>query len=119
MTGMPDLMGDSRDGSPSVSEPAFLDLVYDELHRLASSLLRHERPAHTLQTSALVNEAFLRLNTTRTLRFEDRRHFLRLAARAMRQVLTDYARHHNAQKREGELIDLDAVQHEVITGEKV
>jgi len=63
---------DSKEGSPSSSEPAFLDVVYDELHRMASSFLSHERPAHTLQTSALVNEAFLRLSAAPSLRVEDR-----------------------------------------------
>src|ERR1017187_1414863 len=92
MTCLPDLLWDSNEHSPSASEPAFLDLVYDELHRMASSLLRHERAAHTLQTSGLVNEAFLRLSAARSLRVEDRQHFLRIAARSMRQILIDYAR---------------------------
>jgi len=119
MTGMPDLMGDSRDGSPSVSEPAFLDLVYDELHRLASSLLRHERPAHTLQTSALVNEAFLRLSAAHSLRVEDRQHFLRIAARSMRQILVDYARSRHTQKRDGlARVDLEDCRAELISTER-
>ena len=85
MTSLPDLLRDSNEGPPSTSAPAFLDLVYDELHRLASSLLRHERAAHTLQTSGLVNEAFLRLSAAHSLRVEDRQHFLRIAARSMRK----------------------------------
>ena len=92
MTCLPDLLWESKEGSPSASEPAFLNQVYDELHRLASSLLRHERAAHTLQTSALVNEAFLRLSAAHSLRVEDRQHFLRIAAHSMRQILIDYAR---------------------------
>src|ERR1035441_1208016 len=91
MTCLPDLLGDPNEGSPSASEPAFLDLVYDELHRMASSLLRHERPAHTLQTSALVNEAFLRLSAAHSLRVEDRQHFLRIAARSMRKSTTSWS----------------------------
>ena len=86
MTSLPDLLWESKQGPPSASAPAFVDLVYDELHRLASSLLRHERAAHTLQTSGLVNEAFLRLSAARSLRVEDRQHFLRIAARSMRQA---------------------------------
>ena len=111
MTSLPDLLWDSRDGSPSVRERAFLELVYDELHRLASSLLRHERAAHTLQTSALVNEAFLRLSAARSLRVEDRQHFLRIAARSMRQILIDYARGRHTQKRDGlARVDLETCQ---------
>src|ERR1022692_1987603 len=102
MTCLPDLLSDSNEHSPSASEPAFLDLVYDELHRMASSLLRHERPAHTLQTSALVNEAFLRL-----------------AARSMRQILVDYARSRHTQKRDGmERVALEACQTELIFTER-
>jgi RNA polymerase sigma factor (TIGR02999 family) len=119
MTGLPDLLGDSKGSSPSASEPAFLDLVYDELHRMASSLLRHERAAHTLQTSALVNEAFLRLSGAHSLRVEDRQHFLRIAAHSMRQILIDYARGRHAQKRDGlARVDLDDSQHELIATER-
>jgi RNA polymerase sigma factor (TIGR02999 family) len=111
MSCLPTLLWDSKAGSPSASEPAFLDLVYEELHRMASSLLRHERAAHTLQTSALVNEAFLRLSAAHSLRVEDRQHFLRIAAHSMRQILIDYARSRHTQKRDGlERVDLDACQ---------
>lgn len=103
----------------SPTEPAFLDLVYDELRRLASSLLRHERAAHTLQTSALVNEAFLRLSAAESLRVEDRQHFLRIAARSMRQILIDYARGRHTQKRDGmTLVDLEACQTELISSDR-
>lgn len=73
--------------------------VYDELHRLAAYFLRNERPNHTLQPSALINEAYLRMATHRTQAPVDRTHFVRLAARAMRQVLIDHGRGRNAQKR--------------------
>jgi len=119
MTALPDLLRDSKGSSPSASEPAFLDLVYDELHRVASSLLRHERAAHTLQTSALVNEAFLRLSALHSLRVEDRQHFLRIAAHSMRHILIDYARGHHAQKRDGlARVDLDDCQSELISPER-
>lgn len=78
--------------------------VYDELHRLASSFLRNERPNHTLQPSALINEAYIRLMTHRTHAAVDRHHFLRLAARAMRHVLIDYGRRHRAAKRDAALL---------------
>lgn len=81
-----------------------LNEVYDELHRLASSFMRNERPNHTLQPSALINEAYLRLMTHRANPAVDRHHFLRLAARAMRQVLIDYGRRHRAAKRDAALV---------------
>lgn len=119
MTSLPDLRWDAKDTPPSARERAFLELVYDELHRLAASLLRHERPAHTLQTSALVNEAFLRLSASHSLRVEDRQHFLRIAARSMRQILVDYARGRHAQKRDGVArVDLDDCQQELIVTER-
>src|SRR5580698_1234295 len=118
MTCLPDLLWDAKDGSRS-AEPAFLDVVYDELHRLASSLLRHERAAHTLQTSALVNETFLRLSAAHSLRVEDRQHFLRIAAHSMRQILIDYARGRHAQKRDGlARVDLDDCRDELISTQR-
>lgn len=74
--------------------------LYSELHKLASSFLRNERAHHTLQPSALINEAYLRLVEHKTIPANDRTHFLRQAARAMRHVLIDYARSHRAQKRD-------------------
>ncbi|MEO1086825.1 MAG: sigma-70 family RNA polymerase sigma factor [Acidobacteriota bacterium] len=80
-----------------------LPLVYDELRRLASSYLRRERRAHTLQATALVNEAYLRLMGPSLERavVDNRRHFFAIAARAMRRVLVDHARRHQADKRIG------------------
>ena len=119
MTSLPDLLWESKEEAPPSSKPVFLDLVYNELHRVASSLLRHERAAHTLQTSALVNEAFLRLSALHSLRVEDRQHFLRIAAHSMRHILIDYARGHHAQKRDGlARVDLDDCQSELISPER-
>lgn len=80
-----------------------LSEVYDELHRLASAFLRNERPNHTLQPSALINEAYLRMMAHKTHAAVDKHHFLRLAARAMRHVLIDYSRVHRAKKRDAKL----------------
>ena len=77
-------------------------LVYRELHGMAERLMSGERRGHTLQTTALVNEAWLRLVGAASTRFEDRRHFLRVSARAMRRVLIDHARARRAEKRHGE-----------------
>jgi RNA polymerase sigma factor (TIGR02999 family) len=75
--------------------------VYVELRRIAGGLLRDERADHTLQATALVNEAYLRLAGTREMRLENRRHFYGAAATAMRRILVDHARQRNAEKRGG------------------
>ena len=74
-------------------------MVYNELHRLAHSYLRRERPDHTLQTTALINEAYLRLVQQGPFQTQDRGDFLALAATLMRQILVDYARRRSAAKR--------------------
>jgi RNA polymerase sigma factor (TIGR02999 family) len=75
--------------------------VYTELRRMAGDLLRHERAGHTLQPTALVNEAYLRLTSLREMRIENRRHFYGAAATAMRRILVDHARQRRADKRGG------------------
>lgn len=82
-----------------------LEDVYVELHRLASSFLRNERAHHTLQPSALINEAYLRLVEHKTMPAVDRPHFIRQAARAMRHVLIDHARQKRARKRDQSLLE--------------
>src|SRR5712692_1172228 len=76
-------------------------LVYEELRRLAHHFMSGQRPDHTLQTTALVNEAYLRLVDQTRPSWQDRAHFFAVAARAMRQILVDYARSNRAQKRGG------------------
>jgi RNA polymerase sigma factor (TIGR02999 family) len=101
-------------GSASVSEllaawaardPSALDrlvpIVYDELRRLAHHYMRGERPGHTLQTTALVNEVYLRLAGIRGLQWRDRAHFFAMAGTLMRRVLVDYARRQGRTKRGG------------------
>ncbi len=78
-------------------------LVYDELHKLAGAYLRHERRGHTLQTSGLVNEAFVRL-IDQQVDWQNRAHFFGIAAQMMRRILVDYARARQAAKRGGEEI---------------
>jgi RNA polymerase sigma factor (TIGR02999 family) len=78
-------------------------LVHGELRRLARSYLRRERGGHTLQTDALVNEAYVRLIDLRRIAWRDRTHFFALAARLMRRILVDYARARQYQKRGGGL----------------
>lgn len=83
------------------STDPLLEMVYDELRTLASSYLRHERPAHTLQTTALVHEAWIRLSKRDATRFGSRAHFFRAAALAMRRILLHHAEKSNALKRGG------------------
>jgi RNA polymerase sigma factor (TIGR02999 family) len=74
-------------------------LVYAELHRLASRHLRRERPDHTLQSTALVNEAYLKLVGQHSIRWQNRAHFFGIAAQLIRRILVDYARTRLAEKR--------------------
>ncbi len=78
-----------------------MPLVYQELRKLARSYLRAERPEHTLQPTALVNEAYLRLVDQRNVRWENRRHFFGIAAQLMRRILVDHARKRQSEKRGG------------------
>lgn len=81
---------------------ALLPLVEAELRRLARTYMARERKGHTLQTTALVNEAFVRLVDARSIPWQDRAHFLGIAARLMRRVLVDHARARGYQKRGGD-----------------
>jgi RNA polymerase sigma-70 factor, ECF subfamily len=85
-------------------------LVQAELQRLARHYLRGERPGHTLQPTALVNEAYLRLLDWRKLSWQNRAHFMGIAANMMRRILVDHARRHRFQKRGGDMVkvSLDA-----------
>ena len=74
-------------------------LVYDELHRLAGVYMSRERPGHPLQATALVNEAYLRLTDSSRVRWQNRGHFLAVAAQLMRRILVDFARDRRSQKR--------------------
>lgn len=76
-----------------------ISLVYRELHAMAHEALRSERSGHTLQTTALVHEAYLRLVQNRNIQWHDRGHFFRAAAKAMRRILVDHARNRKALKR--------------------
>ena len=75
--------------------------VYEELHRLAQRYIRQERPDHTLQATSLVNEAYLRLIDVNRVEWQDRTHFLAVAAQMMRRILVEFARNRQRQKRGG------------------
>jgi RNA polymerase sigma factor (TIGR02999 family) len=84
-----------------IARDQLLPLVYDELHRLAHRYMKRESPGHTLQTSALVNEAFVRLVDQKNVQWQSRAHFFAIAAQMMRRILVDYARSRNYAKRGG------------------
>jgi RNA polymerase sigma factor (TIGR02999 family) len=94
------LLQDWRRGDRAALD-RIIPLVYDELHRLAHRCMRGERPEHTLQTSALVNEAYLRLIDANQVEWRDRAHFLAISANVMRRILVQFARSRAARKRGG------------------
>jgi RNA polymerase sigma factor (TIGR02999 family) len=95
-----DLIKQSRGGSHEALDQ-LTPILYAELRRIAGRYLRHERPGQTLQATALVNEAYLRLLKDANLLFENRSHFLAIAAQSMRQILIERARARGASKRGG------------------
>ena len=102
------LLVDWRNGDQEALDQ-LMPLVYEELRRMANHYMRNERKGHTLQTSALVNEAYLRLVDHENIDWQNRSHFFGLAAQAMRRILVDHARSRNYQKRGGnaERVSLD------------
>ena len=93
---------DLQNAAPDASSQ-LIPLVYDELHRLARHQMRNERSDHTLQATALVHETYLRLVNQRERTWQNRAHFIGVAAQVMRRILVDYARARRATKREGML----------------
>jgi RNA polymerase sigma-70 factor (ECF subfamily) len=87
-----------------------IPLVHGELHRIADRCIRGERAGHTLQATALINEAYVRLIDAKRVQWRDRAHFLAISARLMRQVLVDYARSRGYQKRGGGAIRVTLVE---------
>ena len=102
------LLKDLQQGHPEVAEK-LMPLVYQQLRQMAAQQFRHERPGHTLQPTALVHEAYLRLIPSGPGPWENRWHFFGVAAQAMRRVLVDHARAHNSGKRGGrrQRVELD------------
>jgi RNA polymerase sigma factor (TIGR02999 family) len=93
-------------------------LVYEELRRVAHHHLSGQRPGHTLQTTALVNEVYLRLADQTNPRWQNRAHFFAVAARAMRQILVSYARSNRAQKRGGGGVRIELDESAILSPEQ-
>lgn len=97
-------------GGDTTALERLLPLVYQELHRQAAAYLRRERTDHTLQATALINEAYIKLIDQKVVNFEDRTHFYGISARLMRQILVDHARTKQRDKRGGPdavMVELD------------
>jgi RNA polymerase sigma factor (TIGR02999 family) len=97
------LLREAREGDRAALD-RLLPLVYEELRRVAERQLRHERAGHTLHATALVHEVYLKLLDQAGVEWQSRAHFFGIAARAMRQVLIDYARRRSADKRGGDWV---------------
>ena len=100
------LLRKARDGDRSALDQV-VPIVYEELRRLAHSRLTAERSNHTLNTTGLVHEAYLRLVDARQIDWQDRAHFLAVASRMMRQLLVDYARARRTAKRGGDRVQVE------------
>jgi RNA polymerase sigma-70 factor, ECF subfamily len=94
------LLTELREGNEH-ARSELIAVLYDELHRIAARYMRGERPNHTLQATALVNEAYLQLAKQSDVKWQNRAHFLAVAATTMRSLLIDHARARNAEKRGG------------------
>jgi RNA polymerase sigma factor (TIGR02999 family) len=105
------------EGDPQALEQ-LAPLVYKELHRLAHRYMARERPGHTLQTTALVNEAYLRLVDAGKVNFQNRAHFFAVSAQLMRRILVEFARRHGSQKRGGEVQRVSLEESLVVYGER-
>jgi RNA polymerase sigma factor (TIGR02999 family) len=112
-----ELLIDWNNGSPEALEK-LMPLVEVELRRMAANYMRRENPGHTLQTSALVNEAYLKLIDQREVRWQNRAHFFALASQLMRRILLDHARSQRRAKRGGDAVHVNLDDVAVITPEK-
>lgn len=108
-----EILAEWRDGNPTAAERLF-PIVYEELRSQARRYLRHERSDHTLQPTALVHEAYMRLGGQSDVAIENRTHFFGIASRVMRQILVDHARAHKAQKRGGAAVRLSVENIDII-----
>ncbi|HKE95505.1 MAG TPA: sigma-70 family RNA polymerase sigma factor [Povalibacter sp.] len=112
------LLAELQDGRPDAASQ-LIPLVYDELHRLARRQMRRERPDHTLQATALVHEAYLRLVNQPQRTWQNRAHFIAVAAQVMRHILVDYARARRTSKRGSEPQKVPLEQQPLITEEQL
>ena len=111
------MTGKKNDG-PERGSDTLVPLVYAELRNLADRLLKRERPDHTLQPTAIVHEAYLRLADHRDVKWTDRSHFMAVASRAIRRILIDHARSHRTFKRGGKRLKVTLDSPLIFTAER-
>ena len=111
------LLAELSSGNRS-AESELIPLVYDELHRIAARYMHHERPDHTLQATAVVHEAYLKLVKQQKVSWQSKAHFLAVAATLMRRVLLDYARSHGRERRGGARHPLPLDEDRVFSGQR-
>jgi RNA polymerase sigma-70 factor, ECF subfamily len=105
-------------GGDQAAFDKLVPLVYEELHRLARRYMGREQAGHTLQTTALVNEAYLRLVDQKRMRWQNRAHFFAIAAQMMRRILVDYARKRRYAKRGGDQLRVSLAEAEGLSQER-
>lgn len=110
------LLNEIRDGNGTAESELFA-IIYGELHRMAVRFMRSERPGHTLQPTALVHEAYLRILGESAPEWQNRAHFLAVGAQAMRRILLDHARKRSAAKRGGDPLRVELAESLVPGGE--
>ena len=110
------LLRDWSDGDQSSLEK-LIPIVYEQVHDLAARYMKRERPGHSLQTTALVNEAYMRLVDYKSMRWRDRAHFFAVSAQLMRRILVEHARRHNL-KRGGRVPHLSLEEAAEVGGER-
>jgi RNA polymerase sigma factor (TIGR02999 family) len=110
------LLEELRAGKQEAADQ-LVPLIYAELRRIAGAQMARERQGHTLQATAVVHEAYMRLAGEQNITWQNRAHFFAIAAKTMRRVLLDYARQHRAAKRGGEGAQKVAIDSEALTGD--
>lgn len=116
MADITQLLAEWSDGNQSALDELY-PLVYDELHRLARRYMSRERKGHTLQTTALINEAYVRLVHQRNVHWANRSHFFAISAQIMRRILIDHARRHAYAKRGGGAQQISLDEAAVVSGQ--
>ena len=114
---MTTLIAELRRGNDAAREE-LVTLVYPELRRIAAHYMRQERPGHTLRTTGLVNEMYVRLFGTAHMDWQSRAHFFAAVAREMRHILVDYARARNAKKRPDHRLEISLTEVDVVGSER-
>ncbi len=109
---------DAWSGGDGEALAELMPLVYDELHRMAKRYMNSQPSGHTLQTTALIHEAYLKLADNKDKHFANRTHFFAVASSAMRHILVDYARSHQTEKRGGAMQKISLEDAAVVSGER-